>query len=160
MKQTYYSSVGSALFAVATLAMFPACAGTPAVTAKHKANAPAVFSGFRLGAEPQAGVPLDVVISYTVPAGEPVTVRYVPGSGLRIPQTPSEGALPTGQQSQTVTVVPLSQGSVYLDVFVAQGARTAVHTVPIHVGKASEPRVAGELKRAPDGEKLLTTPVR
>ncbi|GAA4351329.1 hypothetical protein GCM10023165_39470 [Variovorax defluvii] len=118
---------------------------------------------YRIDGTPEAGKPVLVVLSFdgiTDPAG--ATVRFRGDGGLTVTGSPGPHTLPAGRASRlTVQVVPDADGIGYLHVFTAQNGANSATSITIQVGSGPAKLPASNgLKQTPDGEKLITMPVK
>jgi hypothetical protein len=134
----------------------------PAHNAGQKPGSSGVVVRFELGAAPQPGQPTPVILQFDgVTAPEGATVRLSPDKGLHL-QGAAMLTLPQGRPSTaTVLVVSEREGLAYLNLFVSQGAATSAISIPIQTGSSiSRLKSTGELKSTPDGERIITLPVK
>lgn len=131
--------------------------------APQKPNGSGIVVRYRVEATPQTGKAVPVALSLERVTGSDATVRFQSGSGLHVDaggQYPR--ALEAGRSSAlTVNVVPDRAGLSYLHVFTTQDGITSVASIPVQVGKGDETLPAvGQLKSTPDGDRILTIPVK
>ena len=161
--------------AIAALAMgvsLQACAHDtkPARTTTGKMTAAPMKPGgsgiavqYRIDGTPQAGSAVPVVLSFdgiTDPAGGTVTLKA--DGGLAITGSAGPHALPAGKTSTlTVQVVPDADGTGYLHVFTTQNGATSATSITVQIGKAPSALPASSgLKQTPEGDKILSMPVK
>lgn len=118
---------------------------------------------YRIDGTPQPGSPVPVLLSFdgvSDPAGG--TVKLAADGGLAIVGSAGPHTLPAGQASAlTVQVVPDADGTGYLHVFTTQNGATSATSIAVQVGKAPSAMPASSgLKHAPDGDKILSMPVK
>ncbi|MDR6535650.1 hypothetical protein [Variovorax soli] len=142
----------------------PARASSAGMTAAPmKPGGSGIAVQYRIDGTPQAGSAVSVVLSFdgvSDPAGG--TVKLTADGGLAIAGSPGPHALPAGKASTlTVQVVPDADGTGYLHVFTTQNGATSATSVAIQVGKAPSAMPAGSgLKQTPDGDKIISMPVK
>ena len=168
-----HSTMAIACFALAALPAL-AAAGAPPVkadqpprpaamtTAVQKPGGAGVEIRYRLDATPQLNQATPVVLEFDrVTDAEGATVRLRPDAGLSL-QGNATLTLPPGQRtSATVLVVSEREGLAYLNVFVRQGGASSAISVPIQTGAAAPVlKSTGELKSLPDGDRIITVPVK
>jgi len=118
---------------------------------------------YRIDGTPQPGSPVPVVLNFdgvSDPAGG--MVKLTADGGLAIVGSAGPHTLPAGQASAlTVQVVPDADGTGYLHVFTTQNGATSATSIAVQVGKepSAMPTSSG-LKHAPDGDKILSMPVK
>ena len=130
--------------------------------APQKPNGSGIVVRYRLDGTPLVGraVPVELALERVV--GEDASVRFEADAGLRLAGGADPRALMAGRSAAlTVDVVPGGEGTTYLHVFTTQGGITSVASIPVSVGKggAALPAV-GELKSTPDGDKIISMPVK
>ncbi|VTU15912.1 hypothetical protein H6CHR_00388 [Variovorax sp. PBL-H6] len=118
---------------------------------------------YRIDGTPQPGSPVPVVLNFdgvSDPAGG--TVKLAADGGLAIAGSAGPHTLPAGQASAlTVQVVPDAGGTGYLHVFTTQNGATSATSIAVQVGKAPSAMPASSgLKQAPDGDKIISMPVK
>jgi hypothetical protein len=153
-------ALGAPLQACADGKSQPAAAMT---AAPRKVNGSGVAIQYWVDPLPQPGQATSIVLSFdgiTDPAGAAVQLRVE--GGLSLGPGATAGTMPAGAVSTwTVQVVPGRQGIGYLHVFTTQNGATSSISIPVQVGKApSSMPSTGELKAAPNGEKILSMPVK
>jgi len=159
------------LLALAGAAMASGTASTapeqPMVQAAQKPGGSGVGVRYRVQGTPAVGKPTQVEIMFG-------RVRDANGATLQFTADPSlqldAGGVPTtlaaGENTRvTVTVTPRQEGLAYLNVFTTQRGATSSTSIPIQTGAAgvssSKKGMAGsQLKDAPDGDKILSMPVK
>ncbi|MDM0046863.1 hypothetical protein QTH91_20395 [Variovorax dokdonensis] len=128
-----------------------------------KVNAAAVKVEFRLEGEPATGAETALVIVLTpVAGGGPATARFSADAGLQLKGAPM-GEVPleaSGSTTIRLTVVPEAVGLRYVNVFTSQNGAMASRSIAIPAGKPPPRGSGGNLKTAPDGERVLSQPVR
>ena len=161
--------------AVAALALgvsLQACAQNtkPAHTTTGKMTAAPMKPGgsgvavqYRVDGTPEPGRAVSVVLSFdgvTDPAGATVQLRA--DGGLALTGSAGPHALPAGKTSTlTVPVVPDADGSGYLHVFTTQNGATSATSITVQVGKVPSALPASSgLKQTPEGDKILSMPVK
>lgn len=118
---------------------------------------------YSIDGTPQPGIPIPVVLKFdgvSDPAGG--TVKFTVDGGLAIVSPAGPHTLPAGQASAlTIQVVPDADGTGYLHVFTTQNGATSATSIAVQVGKtpSAMPPSSG-LKQAPDGDKILSMPVK
>jgi hypothetical protein len=132
-------------------------------TAPKKVNGSGITVQYRVDPQPQAGQATSILLGFdgiTDPAGATVQLRA--DAGLSLGPGATASTLPPGTVSTwTVEVVPAGQGIGYLHVFTSQNGTTSSISIPVQVGKApSSMPSSGELKASPNGEKILSMPVK
>jgi hypothetical protein len=168
-------SLGTAFLALAAVLPTTALAGgelsppkerqlhaKPVHTAGQKPGSSGVVVQFELGATPQPGQPTPVVLQFDgVTAPEGATVRLSPDKGLNL-QGAAMLTLPQARRSTaTVLVVSERAGLAYLNLFIRQGGASSAISIPIQSGGlAPALKSTGELKTTPDGERIITLPVK
>jgi len=130
--------------------------------APQKAGGSGVALQYRVDATPQIGRATPVVLQFdgvTEPQG--ATVRLSADAGLTL-QSSDTLALPAGRRTTaTVTVVSERDGLAYLNVFITQSGAMSAVSIPVQTGTAAPVlKSIGELKSAPDGEKIITMPAK
>jgi len=169
MNKTGKRGAAFVVWALVLGAPLQACAdgggkSTAAMTAAPmKVNGSGVAVQYQVDPLPQAGQATSILLSFdgiTDPAG--ATVRLRADGGLSLGPGATAVTLPSGVVSTlTVQAVPGGQGIGYLHVFTTQNGATSSISVPVQVGKApSSMPSTGELKAAPNGEKILSMPVK
>jgi len=130
--------------------------------AAQKPNGSGIVVRYRLEGTPAAGQVLPVALALDRVVGADASVRFATDAGLRLGEGADPRALMAGRNAAlTLDVVPGSEGTTYLHVFTTQNGITSVASIPVSVGKggAALP-AAGELKPSPDGDKLISMPVK
>ena len=165
--------LGPLMIAVASMTMgvpLQACAAgasdksaTGMTTAAMKANGSGVVVQYRVDSASQTGQSVSVVINFdnvTDPAG--ATVSLTATGGLSLDRVAATYALPAGKSTTlTVPVAPPADGIGYLNIFTTQGGATSATSIPVQVGKApSALPKRNELKETPEGDKVLSIPVK
>lgn len=172
------SMLAAACLAVATLSAPAAADGEPAArnaghpashrhaapmtTAPQKPGSSGVKLQYRLEATPQVGRATPVVLQFEgVTDADGATVRLSADSGLTL-QGSSTLKLPTGKRTTaTVVVVSETEGLAYLNVFISQGGASSAVSVPVQTGTAAPSlKSTGEMKATPNGESIITMPVK
>jgi hypothetical protein len=131
-------------------------------TAPQKPGSSGVNLQYRLEATPQLGRATPVVLNFDgVTAGDGATVRLVADRGLTL-QGSSTLALPAGKRSTaTVAVVSEAEGLAYLNVFITQDGASSAVSIPVQTGAAAPTlKSTGEMKPTPDGDSIITMPVK
>jgi hypothetical protein len=151
--------LGAPLQACADGKSKPAAAMT---AAPKKVNGSGVAIQYRVDPLPQQGQATSIVLSFdgiTDPAGAAVRLRVE--GGLSLGPGATAGTVPAGAASTWTVQVTPGQGIGYLHVFTTQNGATSSISIPVQVGKApSSMPSTGELKAAPNGEKILAMPVK
>lgn len=132
-------------------------------TAPVKPGGSGIAVHYRVDGTPQVGSPVAVVLSFegvSDPAGG--VVKLTADGGLTIVGSAGPHTLPAGQASAlTVQVVPDADGTGYLHVFTTQNGATSATSITVQVGKAPSVMPASSgLKQTPDGDKILSMPVK
>lgn len=130
--------------------------------APQKPNGSGIVVRYRLQGTPQAGRPVPVALALERVVGADASVRFETDAGLRLAGDADARALMAGRTAAlTVDVVPGGEGISYLHVFTTQDGITSVASIPVSVGKGGTalPSV-GELKPLPDGDKIISMPVK
>ncbi|MGJ7492979.1 hypothetical protein [Variovorax sp. ZT4R33] len=131
--------------------------------APRKSNGSGIEVQFRIDGAARLGGALPIALSFdgvTDPAG--ARVRFTVDAGLTLPSAYSgDFPLSAGASAPTLTVpvIPTSEGLAYLHVFTTQQGLTSVSSVAVQVGKSASPKLRGDLKSTPSGDKILTIPV-
>ena len=130
--------------------------------APQKPNGSGIVVRYRLEGTPAAGRTLAVDLALERIVGNDASVRFEADRGLRLPAGAAARQLTAGQKAAlTVDVVPDAEGISYLHVFTTQDGITSVVSIPVSVGKAGATLPAiGDLKPTPDGDKIISMPVR
>lgn len=130
--------------------------------APQKPNGSGIVVRYRLDGTPVAGrsVPVELALERVV--GANASVRFETEAGLRLAGGADPRALAPGQRAAlTVDVVPGGEGISYLHVFTTQNGVTSVASIPVSVGKGGSALPAvGELKSTPEGDKIISMPVK
>jgi hypothetical protein len=136
-------------------------AAVPPRTAGQKPGGSGVVVQYQVGATPQPGQPTAVVLQFDgVTAPDGATVQLTPDSGLSL-QGSATLTLPQGRSTATVRVASERQGLAYLNLFISQSGASSVVSIPIQTGgSAPALKSTGELKTTPDGERIITLPVK
>ncbi|SFM96309.1 hypothetical protein [Variovorax sp. OV329] len=134
-------------------------------TAAQKPNGSGVRVRYKVLGTPAVGQPtrIDIVLARVRdPAG--ATLQLTADPGLQLDASGIPGGISPGEITRiSVTVVPQQEGLAYLNVFTTQRGATSSTSIPIQtgaVGAASTKGSAGKLKEAPDGDKILSMPVK
>jgi hypothetical protein len=148
----------------------PASALTPGTSAQdrrmtlapQKPNGSGIVVRYRVEATPQTGKTVPVALSLERVTGSDASVRFQSGSGLLLDADRFPRSLEAGRSAAlTVNVVPDRVGLSYLHVFTTQDGITSVASIPVQVGKGDQTLPAvGQLKSTPDGDTVLTIPVK
>lgn len=163
--------VALALLAAAGTPLSSACASAlpaPAgavVQAAQKPNGSGVDIRYRVLDKPAVGQPVRVEIALgRVKDSAGAVLRFSADPGLRLGSGSAPTSLPAGETTTlTVTVVPQEEGLAYLNVFTTQRGATSSTSIPIQTGAAaagSKKAGAGKLKDTPEGDKILSIPVK
>ena len=131
-------------------------------TAPQKPGSSGVKLQYRLEATPQVGRATPVVLEFEgVTDADGATVRLSADRGLTL-QGSSTLKLPTGKRTTaTVVVVSETEGLAYLNVFISQGGASSAVSVPVQTGTAAPSlKSTGEMKATPNGESIITMPVK
>ncbi|RST47461.1 hypothetical protein [Variovorax sp. DXTD-1] len=134
----------------------------PLTTAPQKPGSSGVKLQYRLESTPQLGRATVVVLQFDgVTATDGATVRLVADSGLTL-QGSSTLALPAGKRSTaTVAVVSEAEGLAYLNVFITQDGASSAVSIPVQTGAVAPTlKSTGEMKSTPDGDSIITMPVK
>jgi hypothetical protein len=134
----------------------------PLTTAPQKPNGAGVKLRYRLDATPQLGRATPVVLQFDgVTETDGATVRLSADSGLTL-QGNSTLTLPAGKRTTaTVVVVSEAEGLAYLNVFINQGGASSAVSIPVQTGTAAPAlKSSGEMKSTPDGDSIITMPVK
>jgi len=134
----------------------------PMTTAPQKPGSSGVKLQYRLESTPQLGRATTVVLQFEgVTAAEGATVRLVADRGLTL-QGSSTLALPAGKRSTaTVAVVSEAEGLAYLNVFITQDGASSAVSIPVQTGTVAPAlKSTGEMKSTPDGDSIITMPVK
>lgn len=134
----------------------------PMTAAVQKPGRAGVAVAYRIDATPQLNRATPVVLEFdgiTDHAG--ATVRLRPDAGLRL-QGSETLTLPQGRRATaTVLVVSEREGLAYLNVFVNHGDASSAISIPIQTGTAAPAlKATGELKSTPEGDRIITMPVK
>jgi hypothetical protein len=159
--------------------------GTTEAAAADAAAESASTEGQASAGKPSAPISIDYAVIGTPIVGQPVNIdlevfssvgdrpvtlnyRINDARNLRFPQAQAQQialAAPsdTGRAAQQVTVIPLREGRLYLNVSAeietAEGTLMKSMAIPIQVGRAPEvPQTNGELREGPDGETVISMP--
>jgi hypothetical protein len=142
----------------------PGQASPPGMTAAPvKPGGSGIAVQYRVDGTPQPGSAVPIVLSFDgVSDHAGGTVKLTADGGLTIAGSAGPHALPAGQASTlTVQVVPDADGTGYLHVFTTQNGATSATSITVQVGKAPSAMPASSgLKQAPDGEKIISMPVK
>ncbi len=131
-------------------------------TAPQKPGSSGVKLQYRLEATPQVGRATPVVLQFEgVTDADGAMVRLSADRGLTL-QGSSTLKLPTGKRTTaTVVVVSETEGLAYLNVFISQGGASSAVSVPVQTGTAAPSlKSTGEMKATPNGESIITMPVK
>ena len=132
------------------------------MTAPSKGIGSGVVVRYRLDATPQAGQPATVAFSFdgiSSPLG--ASVRFSTDGGVRIISPTGSTSLPSGQVTSFDASLVAGEGIGYLHVFTSQNGIESVTSVAIAPARsASSLPDRSELKQLPDGEKILSIPVK
>ena len=134
----------------------------PMTTAPQKPGSSGVRLQYRLDATPQVGRATPVVLQFDdVTEAEGATVRLSTDRGLTL-QGNSTLTLPPGKRTTaTVVVVSEAEGLAYLNVFITQGGASSAISIPVKTGTAAPAlKSTGEIKPTPDGDRIITMPVK
>lgn len=144
---------------------------TPSVsdgTSPGKPTAP-ISMKYEVMGNPIVGQPILVNVEISSVRG-PVTVRYSidDGSALMFQEGQVERleiADPSSGSVQQLSVIPLREGRVYVNVSAEVetpgGSMIRSMAIPVKVGSApSEPTINGELQEGPDGETVISMPAK
>ncbi|WP_307704002.1 hypothetical protein [Variovorax paradoxus] len=134
----------------------------PLTTAPQKPNGAGVKLRYRMDATPQLGRATPVVLQFDgVTETDGATVRLSADSGLTL-QGNSTLTLPAGKRTTaTVVVVSEAEGLAYLNVFINQGGASSAVSIPVQTGTAAPAlKSSGEMKSTPDGDSIITMPVK
>jgi len=138
----------------------------PLVRAAQKPNGAGIDVRYRVQGKPAVGQPtrVDILLG---------KVRDPAGASLRLAADPSlkldAGGVPAtlaaGEATTlSVTVVPQEEGLAYLNVFVTQRGATSSTSIPIQTGAAGASSTksgpSGRVKSTPEGERILSMPVK
>ncbi len=128
---------------------------------------------YRIVGEPVVGQPVAIELEVGSTLGaQPVALNYriSDASALQLAaaQPPAVTLAPpdeTRRASQQVTVVPLREGRLYLNVAASietgEGTLSTVTAIPIQVGSSARPREEnGEVTTDADGERLRVMPAK
>jgi hypothetical protein len=130
--------------------------------APQKSGSSGVKLQYRLESAPQLGRATAVILQFDgVTAADGATVRLVADRGLAL-QGSSALSLPAGKRSTaTVAVVSEAEGLAYLNVFITQDGASSAVSIPIQTGSAAPTlKSTGEMKTTPEGDSIITMPVK
>jgi len=134
----------------------------PMTSAPQKPGSSGVKLQYRLEATPQLGRATPVVLNFDgVTAADGAAVRLVADRGLTL-QGSSTLALPAGKRSTaTIAVVSEAEGLAYLNVFITQDGASSAVSIPVQTGAVAPAlKSTGEMKSTPDGDSIITMPVK
>lgn len=173
------SMLAAACLALATLPAPAAADGEPAAhngkhpASQHRQAAPMAAASqkpgnsgvklqYRLEAAPQLGRATPIVLQFDgVTAADGAAVRLSADSGLTV-QGSSTLTLPAGKRTTvTVVVVSETEGLAYLNVFITQDGASSAVSIPVQTGTVAPAlKSTGEMKSTPDGDSIITMPVK
>lgn len=160
-------AAGAPLAASAGGAAKPAASPDDGFTAPaQKPNGSGVRMRYKVQGTPAVGQPtrIEIVLGRVRdPAG--ATLQMTADAGLRLDASGVPASISPGEATRiSVTVTPTQEGLAYLNVFTTQRGATSSTSIPIQTGAAgaaaSTKGSAGKLKDAPDGDKILSMPVK
>jgi len=135
-------------------------------TAPAKPNGAGIRVSYRVDGTAIAGQAIAVVVVLDqITDGQAATVRFEADPGLSLPDAPP-GAVPlaAGQAATfTLSVVPAADGLRYVNIFTTQDGATGSTSVPIQTGEGAGAvgrKPAGTLRAAPNGDAILSMPVK
>lgn len=166
MKKTRARSAAAAatwiamVFAVASSSAHAAPAAM--TQAPEKANGSGVSISYRVEGVPQVGRTTPVTLAFeNVNNVNGATVSLTTDAGLSI-QGERTLNLPTGQRTEAqVVILNEREGLLYLNVFVLQGTRRSVISVPVKIGTAAPVlKSTGTLVRDAQGQWIMSMPAK
>lgn len=160
-----------ALLTAAGAALSTACAGAqPApvdgfTRAAQKPSGSGVDVRYRVLDAPTVGKSTRVEIVFArINDSAGAMLKFSADAGLQLGSDSALISLPAGEATTlTVTVVPREEGLAYLNVFTTQRGATSSTSIPIQTGaapSASKKTGTGKLKDTPEGDKILSMPVK
>jgi len=131
--------------------------------APTKPNGSGIGVSYRIEGLPRAGQATTVIVvldRITDPDG--ALVRFTADPDLALRNAPAGPAPLTAGQTATfeLTVVPAADGLRYLNVFTTQNGVTGSTSIPVQAGNPSRKQGAGTLKHTPEGDAILSMPVK
>jgi hypothetical protein len=130
--------------------------------AQDKPNGSGVSISYRVDGVPQVGRTTSVTLAFeSVSNVNGATVSLTTDAGLSI-QSERALSLPAGQRTEAqVTVLNEREGLFYLNVFVLQGTRRSVISVPVKIGTAAPVmKSTGVLVRDAQGQWIMSMPAK
>ena len=133
--------------------------------APQKPNGSGVGVRYRVQGKPAVGQPTQVDIVFgRVRDADGAALQFTADASLRLDASGAPATLAAGEGTRvTVTVIPQQEGLAYLNVFTTQRGATSSTSIPIQTGTAgasSSKGTAGKLKDTPEGDKILSMPVK
>jgi len=172
MKPCQQRFLALSLLALAATPLVALASGTgtsapeqPMVQAAQKPNGSGVAVRYRVQGTAAVGQPTQVDLVFgRVRDAEGATLQFTADAALRLDASAAPATLAAGDRTRvTVTVTPQQEGLAYLNVFTTQRGATSSTSIPIQTGApgvSSNKGMAGKLKDAPDGDKILSMPVK
>jgi hypothetical protein len=133
-------------------------------TATQQAVGAGVTMSFTMGAKPQVGVPLTIVLDMVGTSDAKAVLTA--GQGLSLNPASQEVVLPAGQATQyTIIVVPQVEGLLYVNAFFRSNGRASSTAIPVQVGNADAQQKARSNTEAATevdakGRRIISVPAK
>jgi hypothetical protein len=166
MKKPCAHAAGAAAVSIAVMLALPAlsahASSAPMTFAVEKANGSGVIVSYRVEGGSQLGRTASVTLAFEQVSnvnGASVTLSADPGLSI---QSEAAFSVPPGKRTEAkVTVLSEREGRFYLNVFVSQGARRSVISVPVQTGTVAPIlKSTGTLARDFDGRLIISMPAK
>jgi hypothetical protein len=137
-------------------------ANKKSTTASQHAVGSGVTMSFTMGAKPQVGVPLTIVLDML--GTNDAKAVLTAGQGLSLTPASQEVVLPAGQPMRhTITVVPQAEGLLYVNAFFKSNGRASSTAIPVQVGTADVQQKArsntdGAVEIDTKGRRIISVP--